>query len=74
VIAKTLGATYRFEHPVQNVGAGFHAKPDDPSIFIHRGGPYPRPETSTITAAGGDKPRPYIASKIFMNLGSAEFM
>jgi hypothetical protein len=25
------------------VGAGFHAKPDDPSILIIKGGPYPHP-------------------------------
>jgi hypothetical protein len=31
---------------IQKVAAGFHAKPDDPSILIIKGGPYPRPVPS----------------------------
>jgi hypothetical protein len=29
-------------------------------IFLGRGVVYPRPQTSEITATGGDKPHPYI--------------
>jgi hypothetical protein len=30
--------------------------------FTRRGGVYPRPKTTAITATGGDKPRPYFIS------------
>ena len=49
--------------------AGFHAKPDDPSILIIKGGPYPRPQTASNTVAGGDKPRPYFGYQVCIEFG-----
>jgi len=47
---------------------GLHAKPDDASNLIIKGGLYPRPRTSTITATVGDKPRPYFDSQVFIEV------